>query len=160
MDVWSNIAKKFGDAVIKYVTDSYGKPTPMFCQIIDLETLKIPDFKDWESWRELTAGWEEDKNYTHWSKQFSNIEKAQYSNFDADAKTIELLYALTKETGDNKYEKAANEYIDFFLNNCAGEETGLFAWGSHMGYNVVTDKVSGYMRHELEWGTPDRKSVV
>ena len=58
--------------------------------------------------------WKEDRNYLMWGKDRSSMLWAQDSNLLWDTENIRLLNALSAETGDPKYAKAADEYMRVF----------------------------------------------
>jgi outer membrane protein assembly factor BamB len=147
---YSAAARKFAEAVVEHALDHYGpRHTPLFAQIIDLRTLEIP--KQWTAaeWRAEMAGWKDDKNYSMWGKDRSSVAWARDSNLLWDTDTVRLLYEL----GDERLTAAADAYLRYFLANCVSPSTGLFAWGEHVAYNLVEDRVIG-RRHELQHFNP------
>ncbi|HQE62263.1 MAG TPA: hypothetical protein PLV10_08335, partial [Candidatus Latescibacteria bacterium] len=154
MPDFSVIAKNFADALIAYGTDHYGtRDTPLFCHFIDLETLTVPAQKTAAEWRDLMADWEEDKGYLMWGKDRSNLTWAHQSNLLWDTETVRLLIKLSESTGDRRYAQAAWSCMAYFPEHCVSRETGLFAWGEHVAYNVVSDRIEGE-RHELQHADP------
>jgi outer membrane protein assembly factor BamB len=147
-------AQKYADALLAYGRDHYGPiQTPLFVQIIDLRTLEIPKQRTAAEWRAEMSHWKEDSNYLMWGKDRSSMLWAQDSNLLWDTENVRLLNALSVETGDSKYARAADEYMRFFLKCCVSHTTGLFAWGEHMAYNVQDDEIHG-QRHELQHPAP------
>jgi len=143
-------ARRFADALLQHGMDRYGPVhTPLFCHMIDLETLAIPAQHTAAEWRTLMAEWEEDRGYLMWGKDRSNLTWAHQSNLLWDADAVRLLHRLSDRTGDPRYRAAAEAYLSYFLEHCVSTATGLFAWGEHVAYNVETDRVEGE-RHELQ----------
>lgn len=147
-------AREYAEALLKHGRDHYGaRATPMFVHMIDLRTLEVPKQRTAAAWREEMSTWREDKNYLLWGKDRSNTDWAQDSNLLWDTENIRLLEALTRSTGDERFARAAGDYMRYFLKRCISPTTGLFAWGEHVAYNVVDDEVHG-KRHELQHAAP------
>ncbi len=143
-------AIKYCDAVLEHARDHYGPVhTPMFCQMIDLETLEVPEQRSAAEWRAIMESWEEDRGYLMWGKDRSNLGWAHDSNLLWDVATIRLMRRLDHVTGKDGYREATEQYISFFLSHCASPTTGLFAWGEHIAWDVETDTIHGE-RHELQ----------
>lgn len=62
------------------------------------------------------------------------------ANPHLDENLYRILYTLTEVTGDARYAKAADESLTWFFNNAQSKATGLFPWGEHMFWNVLTDE--------------------
>jgi hypothetical protein len=56
-----------------------------------------------------------------------------------DENLYQILYALTELTGNNKYAKEADRTLKWFFENCQSEQTGLMAWGEHIGWDFNTE---------------------
>ena len=154
-------AREFLTTLIEKGTDRYGKKhTPVFCLSLDPETHappKAPEKID----RDYAIGFE----YLHRDFGFYWKSHLHGSNLIYDQGTIRALYALTDSTGEARFRKAADAYLDFFLENLVSEQTGIFGWGEHIFYNVFLDYLIGgcfqtsgwhyfYYGHELErWTT-------
>ncbi|PYV14645.1 MAG: hypothetical protein DMG07_11580 [Acidobacteria bacterium] len=132
-------ARQFLDTMIEKGTDRYGrKHTPVFCLSLDPETYspaKAPDKVDWKYRRNFEWLF---RDYGYYWK--SHLHSA---NLIYDQGTMRALYALTEVSGDKRYARAADAYLDFFLENCVSEQTGHFGWGEHVFYNVFTDYIIG-----------------
>ena len=132
-------ARQFLDTMIEKGTDRYGsKHTPLFCLSLDPEThmpAKAPERVDWEYRR----------NFEHLYRDFGYYWKSHLhsANLIYDQSTIRALYELTKVSGAPKYARAADRYLDFFLENLVSQQTGMFGWGEHVFYNVFTDYIIG-----------------
>jgi uncharacterized protein YyaL (SSP411 family) len=132
-------AREFLDTLIDRGSDRYGsRHAPVFCLSLDPEThspAKAPDRVDWEYRR----------NFEHLYRDFGYYWKSHLhsSNLIYDQSTIRALYELTKVTGAAKYARAADRYLEFFLETMISQQTGMFGWGEHVFYNVFTDYIIG-----------------
>ncbi|HUS07597.1 MAG TPA: hypothetical protein VMZ52_14925 [Bryobacteraceae bacterium] len=132
-------ARQFLDTMIEKGTDRYGsKNTPVFCLSLDPETYtppKAPERVDWKYRRD----------FEHLYRDFGYYWKSHLhsANLIYDQTMIRALYELTKVSGAPKYARAADQYLDFFLNNLISPQTGIFGWGEHVFYNVFTDYIIG-----------------
>src|SRR5215510_4940966 len=117
-------ARQFLDTMITKGVDRYGpKNTPMFCMVLDPETYvppKAPQKVDWEYRR----------GFEHLYRDFGYYWKSHLhsSNLIYDQGTIRALYAATEASGDKKYVRGADAYLEFFLNNLVSQQTGIFGW--------------------------------
>lgn len=132
-------ARQFLDTMIEKGTDRYGsKHTPMFCLSLDPETYappKPPERVDWAYRRDFEHLY---RDYGYYWK--SHLHSA---NLIYDQPTIRALYELSKVSGSARYQRAADQYLDFFLDNFVSPQTGIFGWGEHVFYNVFTDYLIG-----------------
>jgi len=132
-------SREFLDTIIEKGTDRYGKRhAPVFCLSLDPETHtppKAPEKVDWQYRRD----------FEHLYRDFGYYWKSHLHSADLiyDQGTIRALYALREVSGNPKYARAADAYLDFFLDNLVSEQTGIFGWGEHVFYNVFTDYVIG-----------------
>ena len=113
----------FADNLIEHTLDKYGpKHTSLFvCQLdIDKQTLLPADSRIYASEKRGGAG-------------------PTMNNLQFDSGRLRLLYALSEQTGDERYAKAADAYLRYYLANLPEKETGLSPWGDHRGYDVVED---------------------
>lgn len=56
-----------------------------------------------------------------------------------DENFYRLLYALSEVTGDQAYSQDADEALKWFFTHTQSRETGLFAWGEHLGWDFVNE---------------------
>jgi hypothetical protein len=154
-------AQTFLDTIIEKGTDRYGKmQTPVFCLALDPETHappKAPAKIDWQYARSFEFLYRDFGYY--WKSHLHG------SGLIYDQGTMRALYALTGATGKPQYAKAADAYLNFFLENMVSQQTGMFGWGEHIFYNVFLDYIIGggftvrgnrnfLFAHELErWTT-------
>ena len=123
-------AKDFADAMLAHGRDTYGAlHTPLFAATLDLRTLRMPATTS-EATRQL------------YTKYFRSDDFATSSNPMFDTDFYQLLNALTPLTGDPKYREAADDALRYFFDHCQSPATGLMAWGEHIGWDLVDDKVT------------------
>src|SRR5690349_9819738 len=132
-------ARQFLDTMITKGTDRFGRrQTPLFCLVLDPETYsppKAPEKIDWEYRRDFEHLY---RDYGYYWK--SHLHS---SNLIYDQGTVRALYAATEISGEAKYARAADAYLEFFLNNLVSQQTGIFGWGEHVFYNVFADYLIG-----------------
>jgi hypothetical protein len=61
-------------------------------------------------------------------------------NLMHDLPALGLLYALADACDRSDYRLAADRYLETFVNHCTATETGLFPWGEHAFWDLLTDK--------------------
>ena len=61
------------------------------------------------------------------------------ANPQLDQNLLRVFYALSQITGDDKYARAADEELSWFLKNTSAPKTGLLPWGEHMFWDVMED---------------------
>ncbi|MCF7838716.1 MAG: LamG domain-containing protein [Candidatus Marinimicrobia bacterium] len=71
-------------------------------------------------------------------------EFAQIANPHHDLNFYQVLYALTRFTGEPKYAQAADRALDYFLNHCQEPRYGFFCWGEHLGWDLRTGTMGGF----------------
>jgi len=76
-------------------------------------------------------------------------DRAYGANPHHDLNFYQLLYALTKLTGDKKYARQADKALKWFFENCQSPATGLFAWGEHLHWDVTAEQCKGRDIHEF-----------
>jgi hypothetical protein len=57
------------------------------------------------------------------------------------------MYLYSEISGDPKYAKAADDYVDFILKDCV-KPNGMIYWGSHSYWNGYTESFGGDGTHE------------
>ena len=111
--------------LIAYGKDEYGsEKTHMLASVIDTRDMSIPK-----------AGVPPTKGTRSQDRAVGG------SNFYHDVETIRLFNALSKLTGDEKYQQAGHQYARDFLTHAQNPHTGLLAWGEHLYYNFYADTV-------------------
>ena len=119
--------RAFAGNMIEKARDRYGpKQTPLFvCQLdLDRDTLPPPDSKLYRTDTRGGAG-------------------PTMNNLQFDTALIRFLDAMTQATGDPAYAAAVDEYLAYYLEHLPERSTGLFPWGDHRGYDVVSDTIVG-----------------
>ena len=64
------------------------------------------------------------------------------ANLHLDQNLLRLLYFLTELSAEDRYQKAADNELEWFLKNTQSPATGLLPWGEHLCWNVVTDEAT------------------
>ncbi len=134
------LVKSYCDTMIEHGRDRYGKEhSPLFATTLDRKKLTIFDeaglkrlwqirLDDWENWR------------------FRNRDRmTPGANPMHDKSFYQVLYALTEVTGEKRYAGEADKTIKWFFEHCQGPNTGLMAWGEHMGWDFRTEWL-------IQWG--------
>ena len=117
--------RAYADAMIEHGRDSYGEVhSPLFAAALDRENMKPGKFAGIEGIRggdRATTG----ANPMH------------------DENLYQLLYALTEATGDRRYATEADKSLKWFFENCQSPATGLMAWGEHIGWDFLGERICG-----------------
>jgi rhamnogalacturonyl hydrolase YesR len=58
-------------------------------------------------------------------------------NLMFDLGLLDTLEALTRLTGDQRYESARRDYLEYFLGHCRHPRSGYLPWGEHVGFDVI-----------------------
>ena len=70
-----------------------------------------------------------------------------------DQNLYQILYALSEVTGDRHYAEEADRTLKWFFDSCQSRETGLLAWGEHIGWDfnreAVVNKDESDLHHEF-----------
>ncbi|MCF7838304.1 MAG: hypothetical protein K9N49_06705, partial [Candidatus Marinimicrobia bacterium] len=74
------------------------------------------------------------KPHSPWAAAADRMPDA--ANVAHDERLYSLLYRLSEVTGEQKYAAAADEALRFFWLNCQDPNTGLMAWGEHLGWHL------------------------
>ena len=64
------------------------------------------------------------------------------ANPQHDQNLLRVLYVLSGLSGSDKYRKAADCQLKWFLTHTGSPETGFFPWGEHMYWNTITDEAN------------------
>jgi hypothetical protein len=59
------------------------------------------------------------------------------NNLMHDIPLLEVMIALTKLTGDARYDQAVDEMCAWYASNCPHPQTGLFPWGEHAQWSFA-----------------------
>ena len=116
--------KAFAETLMAAGRDQYGKVhSPMFCSMLNLVTHRMPM---WEEIRRAPGVRDSDRALCG-------------GNLYHDGLTLRALYRLTELTSDERYQQAADAYMQYFMEHCPDPLTGLFAWGEHAYWDFVLD---------------------
>ena len=138
---YPGIVRKFADTMLDKGRDNYGpKKTALWCGVINVEDYSVPQHA---------------KDVPEPPGVRASDRSVGGTNLYQDVSSLRTFQALSKVTGDPRYEQAARDYVRDYLAAARDPVTGLLAWGEHLYYNVHRDKVSGRAFHELlEWTPP------
>lgn len=127
--------RAFADAMLEHGLDQYGSVhSPMFAADLDLDTLQLPE--------ELPPPPPGTGEYAQQRYSFGG------SNLMWDVLTLRAYYLLSEATGEERYAEAADEYLEFFVEHCPSETTGLFPWGQHAYWKLRADVDPGRLEDE------------
>lgn len=113
---------KFADQVLAHGRDVYGKPTPLFVDGINVDTLEPVKWK-----------WADGKEWV-----LCNLANQQG--------WLRTLDGLSRLTGDQRYKNAALEACRYAFDNLrygTQNNGGLLAWGGHLAYDATDDTLAG-----------------
>ena len=122
--------------LIQSVTDVYGKKrTPVWLASWNLETEKYPfDFARPDS---LPCRVYLDRS----------VDAPGGATLYWDLPDIAAAVALTEQTGDLSFAKAAKAYVESYLDRCTAGN-GIILWGNHYYYDVFRDSVVRFQSSE------------
>ena len=124
------MAKAYADGMIELGTDRYGdRHSPAFVATLNLRTMEMPSNTS-QPTRQMYSTFFRAEDYSTSSNPMYHIDLYQ------------LLESLTVLTGDPRYRNAARESIGWFFENAGSPVTGLMAWGEHLGWDLIADKVT------------------
>lgn len=129
------MARAYADGMIESGRDRYGaRQSPAFVATLDLRSMKMPAGTS-AATRQMYSSFFRAEDYSTSANPMYHIDLYQ------------LLEALTVLTNDPKYRDAARESIRWFFKNTQSPDTGLMAWGEHLAWDLIEDKVTvGHMR--------------
>ena len=130
---YMKVVRAYADAMIQHGRDTYGEArTPLFAAALDRKTLKLPP----QVLLEIPGIRKQDRSLTG-------------ANPMHDQNLYQVLYALTKATGQRKYAAAADEALKWFFEHCQSPTTGLLAWGEHLGWDFQNEQATPLDIHEF-----------
>ena len=134
------VARAYADYMMARGRDTYGKVrSPVFVSVMDRKTGKVftsgsqvpyPHVKT----KPYAPGLRRDHKMRPYDRHYTGANPLE------DLALYKLLYRLTELTGEKRYAAEADKAIRWFLANAQSPATGLYPWGSHMHWNVHTDK--------------------
>ena len=159
---YQGIAKAYADFMITHGRDVYGpKHTPLFVTAMDRKTGQV--FKHGHVpyphviAKPYAPGLRRDHKMRPQDRTYSGGNPLE------DLPLYGLLYRLGELTGEKRYAEEADKSIAWFLANAQSPATGLYAWGSHMYWDVHRDQPiyantgrpnGGYGGHEYNYVWP------
>lgn len=114
--------RQFADLVLAHGRDTYGKPTPLFVDGLNVDTLEPVKWK-----------WADGKEWV-------------LCNLASQQGLFRTLDGLSRLTGEPRYKGAAIEALRYAFDHLRyGMENngGLLAWGGHLAYNATDDVITG-----------------
>ena len=108
--------------------DHFGaQPTPLFATVLDRKTYRIPQGKVDDLFRARVP------------QEFKFIANPHH-----DENLLQVLYALARITGQPRYAQEADRTLEYFLTHCQDARYGFFAWGEHLGWDLVDETLGGF----------------
>jgi hypothetical protein len=121
------LVTRYADALLERGRDRYGPASsPLFATTLNRQTGEL--FKG-EKRKEI-----ENLPRSSWGirrpdRMVEGSNPMHHQNF------YQVLYALSKVTGNERYARAADRSLTWFFENTQSEATGFFPWGEHMGWD-------------------------
>ncbi len=142
-DEYLQIVVSYADAMLKDGRDTYGQlDTPLLATTLDRKTGRLLEGEELKRVAEIPR--------ESWGIR-AHDRMLSGSNPMHDQNLYQVLYALSKITGEGRYAEAADGTLKWFFEHCQSEETSLLAWGEHIGWDFYTEKAidkKGGMTHE------------
>ena len=152
-DDYAAIAKAYADYMIEYGRDRYGKVhSPVFVSILNRKSATVPKGAPYP--HVITKPYAPGLRRDH--KMRPHDRTGAGANPLQDLPLYGLLYRLTELTGKKRYAEEADKSIAWFLENAQSPATGLYAWGSHVFWNVHTEQAGGWHEYNYVWPYWDR----
>ncbi len=114
--------RQFADQVLAHGRDTYGTPTPLFVDGINVDTLEPVKWK-----------WADGKEWV-------------LCNLASQQGLFRTLDGLSRLTGEPRYKDAALEALRYAFDHLrygTQNNGGLLAWGGHLVYNATDDVIVG-----------------
>ena len=122
-----DLVENYANALLDEARDTYGNEhSPLFASTLIREDVSLPEGDSLESLLSLER--------ESWGIR-PHDRMLTGANPMHDQNLYQILYALTELTGDRKYAEEADKTLRWFFENCQSEETGLMAWGEHIGWD-------------------------
>ncbi len=129
-DPYFQRAQAYADAMLRIGRDTYGKVhSPAFVSTIDLRTRRMPEATT------RTTG-------QLYSRFFRAEDCSTSANPMYHVDLYQLLFVLSELTGDPRYREAGEAALAWFFRNAQSPATGLMAWGEHLGWDLIEDRVT------------------
>ena len=139
--------ENYADALLEHARDTYGAETsPLIATTMIRETMALPEGEKLEALLSLER--------ESWGIR-SHDRMLTGANPMHDQNLYQILYALTELTGNERYAEEADLTLKWFFEQCQSEQTGLMAWGEHIGWDFNTETtIEKRQRHNHEFYRP------
>ena len=122
------IVTRFADAMIDHSrTNLPNAEVPLFPIVLTRDTYKVPAIGA----RSLVTA--------RVQPEFRKIANPHH-----DENIYQILYALTKLTGNPRYAAEADRVLGYFLKNCQEPRHGFYCWGEHLGWDLFANAPGGF----------------
>lgn len=135
-EAYLTAAQRYAEALLEHGRDTSGsQPSPLFAVAMNRQNYQRGNFP-------AIAG-------IRSSDRILNGANPMH-----DANLYQVLYALTALTGNARYGEEADRTLTFFFEHCQSPQTGLMAWGEHLGWDFDRDALSGGKAETHEFFRP------
>lgn len=122
------IVRAYADTMLEEGCDIYGSVHgPLFAEALSRRTHLIPRPEEWQDHFGDIGG------IRQHDRMLGGANPQHCLNL------YQVLYALTRITGEKRYGQGADASLKFFFENCQSAETGLLYWGEHAGWDLRRD---------------------
>lgn len=129
-NVYCQKSLAFADAMLAHARDEYGvEHSSLFAATLELPAMRMP-------------GAASNRTRDLYAKLFRCDDFATSANPLFDTDFHQLLDLLSQLTGDEQYRRAGRDAIGWFFTHAQSPATGLVAWGEHLGWDLVEDRVT------------------
>jgi len=136
-----SIVKNYADALIEKGRDDYGSThSPLFATTLDRKTMRLFEGKALDELWQMRL-----KDWANWRVR-NRDRSLRGANPMHDENLYQVLYALTKITGEKHYGEEADKTLRWFFENCQSAVTGLMAWGEHISWDFRTEGLSKWKK--------------
>ena len=133
------IVNAYVEFMIEHGRDRYGKKhTPLFVSAMDRKTATVFQYGSVPYPRVITTPYAPGLRRDHKMRPYDRTYSG--GNPIEDLPLYGLLYRLSELTGEPRYAAEADRSIAWFLANAQSPATGLYAWGSHLYWDVHRDQ--------------------
>jgi len=126
------MVRDYADAMIAYGRDVYGgQQSPLFAEALDRKAMRM---LEGEILRKAVTIDRDDWGIRPHDRMIAGGNPQHCQNL------YQILYALTKITGENRYADEADRSLKFCFEHCQSPATGLLCWGEHAGWDFRAEK--------------------
>jgi pectate lyase-like protein len=123
--------KAYADTMLDHGQDTYGQEhTPLFAEELNPSTMQMLEGKALEK---VAAIDRENWGIRSHDRMLGGANPQHCLNL------YQILYALTKITGEKRYAAEADRSLTHFFENCQSDATGILYWGEHAGWDLRTN---------------------